>query len=152
MRPPPRIGNLPFTLAGPGWLVRFHQIYRIILAVFFIVAGANHFISPSVYLPMMPDYLPWHLCLIYLSGAAEIAGGIGICFPRWRRAAGWGLIALLIAVFPANLHMLLNDVPLGGKHLPQWILLARLPLQAVMIGWVHASCIRRIRRPGKLFS
>lgn len=122
--------------------MRFRQISRIILAVFFIVAGVNHFISPGTYLPMMPGYLPWPLALIYLSGAAEIAGGIGICFPKWRKAAGWGLIALLIAVFPANLHMLLNDIPLNGKHLPQWVLWGRLPFQLLFIAWVYLTCLR----------
>lgn len=116
--------------------------------MFFIAAGVNHFISPEMYLQIMPDCLPWHLALIHVSGAAEIAGGIGICLPQWRRAAGWALIALLIAVFPANLHMLLNDIPLNGKHLPQWVLWARLPLQGLLIWWVHASCIRRIRELG----
>lgn len=117
-----------------------------ILAVFFTVAGAAHFISPEIYLPMMPDYLPWHLALIYASGVAEMSGGIGICFPKWRRLAGWGLIALLVAVFPANVQMLTHDVPLNGKSIPEWILWARLPLQAVLIAWVYVSCVRS-RRP-----
>ncbi|MES2658341.1 MAG: hypothetical protein V4689_06970 [Verrucomicrobiota bacterium] len=112
-----------------------------ILAAFFTVAGANHFISPGTYLPMMPDYLPWHLTLVYASGMAEMAGGIGICFSKWRRLAGWGLIALLIAIFPANVHMLTHQVPLNGKNIPEWILWARLPLQAVMIAWVYLSCV-----------
>ena len=117
----------------------------ILLAVFFTVAGANHFISPTTYLPLMPDYLPWHLGLIYLSGAAEMLGGIGIGFPKWRRLAGWGLIALLVAVFPANMHMLINHVPLAGKSVPEWIYWVRLPLQAVLIGWIYWSCVRRER-------
>ena len=121
----------------------FTKISLIVLAVFFSVAGANHFISPEIYLPLMPDYLPWHLELIYISGAAEVAGGIGICFKKWRRLAGWGLIALLVAVFPSNIHMLVNHVPLGGKPVPEWVFWARLPLQAVMIGWVYVSCVRQ---------
>ncbi len=111
----------------------------LVLAGFFIIAGANHFISPATYLPLMPGYLPWPLGLIYLSGAAEVAGGVGVLLPRWRRLAGWGLIALLIAVFPANIHMLVNDVPLAGRQLPQWVLVARLPLQFVMIAWIYFS-------------
>ncbi len=109
--------------------------------MFFIAAGVNHFISPGIYLPMMPDYLPWHLGLIYVSGVAEVAGGIAICIPKWRRAAGWGLIALLIAIFPANLHMALNDIPLNGRHLPSWVLWSRLPVQLLMIAWVYWSCL-----------
>ncbi len=116
-----------------------------ILAVFFTVAGANHFISPETYLPMMPDYLPWHLALIYASGVAEMAGGIGICFPKWRRWAGWGLIALLLAVLPANVYMLTHHVPLNGKVIPEWILWVRLPLQALMIAWVYVSCVKSSR-------
>jgi uncharacterized membrane protein len=92
----------------------FRRISLIILAMFFTLAGLNHFLSPGTYLPLMPGYLPWHLPLIYLSGLAEMIGGIGICFPKWRRLAGWWLIAVLVAVFPANIHMLMNDVPLGG--------------------------------------
>ncbi|RYD20735.1 MAG: DoxX family membrane protein [Verrucomicrobiaceae bacterium] len=121
--------------------MKLRDISRIILAVFFIAAGVNHFISPGIYLPMMPDYLPWHLGLIYVSGVAEVAGGIGICIPKWRRAAGWGLIALLIAIFPANLHMALNDIPLNGKHLLPWVLWFRLPFQLVMIAWVYWSVL-----------
>ena len=114
-----------------------------LLAVFFTVAGAYHFISPKTYLPLMPAYLPWHLGLIYLSGAAEMLGGIGIGLRKWRRLAGWGLIALLVAIFPANVHMLMAEVPLAGKSVPEWIYWLRLPLQAVLIGWVYWSAVRR---------
>ena len=120
----------------------------ILLAVFFTVAGAYHFISPQTYLPLMPEYLPWHLGLIYLSGAAEMLGGIGIGFPKWRRLAGWGLIALLVAVFPANVYMLSAQVPLAGKSVPEWIYWLRLPLQAVLIGWVYWSAVRKGRQAG----
>ena len=120
----------------------FRKISIIVLAVFFTAAGANHFRSPETYLPLMPAYLPWHLGLIYLSGAAEMAGGIGIGFPKWRRLAGWGLIALLVAIFPANIHMLVNHVPLNGKPVPEWLLWARLPMQGVLIVWVWATCTR----------
>ncbi|MEO5915152.1 MAG: hypothetical protein ABIS50_13030 [Luteolibacter sp.] len=123
----------------------FRKVSIAILAVFFTVAGVNHFISPGTYLPMMPDYLPWHLGLIYLSGAAEVLGGIGICFPKWRKLAGWGLIALLVAVFPANVQMLTHQVPLNGKIVPEWVLWVRLPLQAVMIAWVYVSCVKNKR-------
>lgn len=123
-----------------------HKISIVILATFFTVAGAAHFTSPKIYLPMMPDYLPWHLALIYASGVAEMAGGIGICFPKWRWLAGWGLIALLVAVFPANVHMLMNQMPLNGKIVPEWILWVRLPLQALMIAWVYVSCVKS-RKP-----
>ena len=124
------------------------KISIILLAVFFTVAGAYHFISPQTYLPLMPEYLPWHLGLIYVSGAAEMLGGIGIGFPKWRWLAGWGLIALLVAVFPANVHMLMAQVPLRGTSVPEWIYWLRLPLQAVLIGWVYWSCVRRRDQAG----
>ena len=117
------------------------KISRLLIAIFFTVAGANHFISPDFYRPLMPDYLPWHTELIYLSGAAEVAGGLAVLVTKWRWWAGWWLIAVLVAIFPANLHMLVHDVPLGGRHLPSWILWGRLPLQLAMIVWVYASTI-----------
>ena len=123
----------------------FRKISIALIATFFMVAGAAHFGSPATYLPLMPDYLPWHLPLIYLSGLAEIAGGIGICFKRTRRLAGWGLIALLVAVFPSNVHMLMNDVPLNGKQVPEWIYWIRLPLQGVLMAWIYACCVTRQR-------
>jgi uncharacterized membrane protein len=118
----------------------FRRISLVVLTLFFTLAGLNHFLSPEIYLPLMPDYLPWHLPLIYLSGLAEIVGGIGICFSKWRRLAGWWLIAVLVAVFPSNIHMLMNDVPLGGAAVPAWIFWARLPLQAALIAWVYWTC------------
>ncbi|NQX00357.1 hypothetical protein HQ447_06825 [bacterium] len=118
------------------------QISIIVLAVFFTVAGANHFLSPETYRPLMPEYLPWHLPLIYLSGLAEIAGGIGIMFRQSRRLAGWWLIAVLAAVFPANIHMLVNQVPLAGVAVPPWVFWARLPLQGALVAWVYVSCVR----------
>jgi uncharacterized membrane protein len=119
----------------------FLKISRLLIAAFFTVAGANHFIAPDFYLPMMPGYLPWPMALIYLSGVAEIVGGIGVLIPKWRKWAGWWLIAVLIAIFPANIHMLIHDVPLAGRHLPSWVLWTRLPLQLVMIAWVYVSTI-----------
>jgi uncharacterized membrane protein len=114
-----------------------------LLAAFFVVAGVGHFVSPETYLPLMPPYLPWHLFLIYLSGAAEVAGGVGLCVPQLRRAAGWGLIALLIAVLPSNIYMLTDGLVLGGKAVPQWILWMRLPLQGVLIAWVWWAAVKR---------
>jgi uncharacterized membrane protein len=110
-------------------------ILKYVLAVFFIVAGLNHFRDPAFYVNIMPPYLPWHLFLVYLSGVIEVALGVMLLVPKVARLAGWGMIALLIAVFPANLHMALNpdlypDVPRVGL----WI---RLPLQAVLIAWAY---------------
>jgi uncharacterized membrane protein len=113
-----------------------------VLASFFVLAGANHFLNPGPYLAMMPPYLPWHAGLIIVSGIAEIAGGLGILITKTRRVAGWGLIALLVAVFPANVQVALHGWP--GVQIPQWTLWARLPLQGVLIAWVYWACRGRI--------
>lgn len=110
-------------------------ILRWVLTVFMVAAGLNHFLVPETYIAMMPDALPAHRALVYVSGIAEIAGGLGLILPATRRLAAWGLIALLIAVFPANLNMALNELPLGGSAVPAWALWARLPLQLVLIAW-----------------
>ena len=113
--------------------------WRWIIGVFFVGAGANHFINPEPYLAMLPAVLPAPSDLVWISGAAEIAGGIGVLWSRTRRIAGWGLIALLVAVFPANLNVALHGWP--GVTLPPWSLWLRLPLQGVMIAWVYWICV-----------
>lgn len=115
--------------------MNWRAIFRWLLAVVFIAAGANHFRDPAFYLPAMPSWLPWHRPLIDLSGGAEILGGVGVLMPLTRRAAGWGLIALLVAVFPANVNMALHNVQPPGRHIDEWVLWVRLPLQAVLIAW-----------------
>ena len=106
---------------------------------FFILAGAMHFVAPRVYRRIMPPYIPAPEAMVYASGVAEMAGGAGLMVPRLRRLSGWWLIATLVGVFPANLHMALNArkfaaVPGGAPAL--W---ARLPLQAVFIAWVRGA-------------
>jgi uncharacterized membrane protein len=110
-----------------------------LLAIFFIAAGANHFRDPAFYLPMMPAWLPWPQVLIHVSGVAEILGGVGVLVVGTRRMAGWGLIVLLVAIFPANFHMAINGVQLPGLDAPAWALWARLPLQLVFIAWAWWS-------------
>ncbi len=109
---------------------------RLALAVSFLGAGVTHFVRPQFFEAIVPPYLPFPHALVLISGAAEIAGGAGLLLPATRRAAGWGLVALLLAVFPANLYMWQVDVPVDGQHLPRWALLARLPLQFVLIAAV----------------
>ena len=111
------------------------------MGIFFIVAGANHFVSPGFYQAIMPPFLPWPMALIYISGAAEILGGAGVLVPRARRFAGWGLILLLIAVFPANIYAVTHGI--SSNTVVKVLLIIRLPFQAVMIAWVHRSCIFR---------
>lgn len=116
---------------------RVKLVLRWVLTVFMVAAGANHFVNPAPYLGMMPAELPasWHLALVYVSGVFEMLGGLGLIAAPTRRAAAWGLVALLLAVFPANVNMAVNHLPLGDSAVPAWALWARLPLQAVLIAW-----------------
>ncbi len=103
------------------------------LAVFFIGGGINHFLNPDFYVRIMPPYLPAHLQLVYLSGVFEILGGVLVLVPRVRALAGWGLVALLIAIFPANIHMALS--PEQFPELPAVAHYVRLPFQVVFVVW-----------------
>lgn len=115
---------------------------RIVLGALFAFAGTMHFVIPEQYVGIMPPALPWHRELVYLSGALEIAGGIGLLVPRTRRAAGIGLVLLLIAVWPANLQMLLNARAAGAPAASQSALLLRLPLQLLLMVWVWRASRR----------
>jgi uncharacterized membrane protein len=109
------------------------QFLKCLFGVLFVLAGANHFIHTGFYLGIMPPYLPWHTALVFVSGAAEITLGSLLFFRRTERLAAWGLIALIIAVTPANIHMALHpDLFPDYSHAA---LLARLPLQCVLIIW-----------------
>jgi uncharacterized membrane protein len=114
---------------------------RILLALLMMFAGFMHFKSPGAFERIVPDYLPCHRQLVYISGFFEILGGLGLLIAPVQRAAAWGLIALYIAVFPANLNMALNGIPFSGTEPQPWITWARLPLQAVLIYW--AWCYTR---------
>ena len=106
---------------------------RIMLALLFIIAGVLHFLFTPVYLSIMPPYLPAPRALVLISGAAEALGGVGLLFPATRVAAAWGLVALLVAVLPANLQMALDHQ--RWPAIPQWLLWARLPMQLPLIWW-----------------
>jgi uncharacterized membrane protein len=121
-------------------------IFRWILAAFFIISGMNHFRMPAIYVAMIPPWLPWPEGLNLIAGVCELLGGIGVLIPSVRLAAGWGLIALLIAVFPANLHVALIGHMPGYAFSPATLWL-RLPLQAVLIAWVAWVAIRDERGP-----
>ncbi|MBC7883432.1 MAG: DoxX family protein [Anaerolineae bacterium] len=109
-------------------------IFRILLAAFIVTAGILHFVTPAPFVKIVPDYLPAHLEIVYISGFFEILGGIGLLVPFVSQAAAWGLIALFIAVFPANINMAINNIDIGIPLEP-WMLWARLPLQGVLIAW-----------------
>lgn len=118
-------------------------IPRFLLGGVFVLGGLNHFINPALYLKIMPPYLPWHLFLVYLSGLVETALGALLLIPKFTRWAAWGLIALLIAVFPANIHMAINpELYPGISSTALWI---RLPLQAVLIAWAYRYTRPRVQ-------
>jgi uncharacterized membrane protein len=110
-------------------------VLKILMAAFYIYAGVRHFRYPAFYLRMMPPYLPAHEWLNYISGAAEIILGLLLLVPRWSRWAAWGVIALLVAVFPANMQMALH--PEQFTEFRPVFLYLRLPLQLVLIAWAY---------------
>lgn len=103
------------------------------LSAFFVAAGVNHFVNPSFYVAIMPPFVPAHLTLVYVSGAFEVLGGLSVLVPRLRSVAGWALVGLLLAVFPANIHMALN--PELFPDVSPIVLYVRLPLQLLLMGW-----------------
>ena len=119
------------------------RILRVILALAMTGVGVMHFTSPEPFVRIVPAALPAPLMLVYASGIAEIAGGIGILIPTLRRAAGLGLIALYVAVFPANVNMALNHLPLGNDSVPMWALWMRLPFQIDFIAWAYWVAVAR---------
>jgi uncharacterized membrane protein len=111
----------------------------LVMGPMYVVAGIFHFLVPGVYVQIVPPVFPAPSALVYLSGLAEIAVGIGLLIPRTRRYAAWATIALLVAVFPANVYMatsgvVVEGIPGGGdpSALVRW---GRLPLQAVLVLW-----------------
>jgi uncharacterized membrane protein len=120
--------------------------WQLCVGLLFIAAGANHFLAPKPYLSMMPIYMSAHEALVQISGVAEILGGLGVLFARTRRFAAWGLIMLLVAVFPANLNAALNGWP--GVSVPVWVLWCRLPFQVVFIWWVYRIYVADPKKTG----
>ena len=121
----------PFPVLPVGKLKR---ATRILCGLLYVAAGVNHFVNTAFYVDIMPPYLPWHLELVYASGIAEIGLGALLCTDRWAVPAAWGVIALLFAVFPANVHMALHPEQYPWAT-PEGLLL-RLPLQALLVVWV----------------
>lgn len=119
-------------------------IARWALALFFVAAGVNHFVMPEIYLGMMPSWVPAPQAANAISGVAEILGGLGVLIPATRRWAGWGLLALLVAVFPANVHVALEGEMPGTSFSPV-ILWLRLPFQVVFAVWIVWTTFSRER-------
>ena len=107
----------------------------------YVVAGLMHFVVPDLYVQIIPPILPAPLLLVYLSGVAEIAVGIGLLVPRTRTYAAWATIALLVAIFPANVYMATSGVAVqgmpGGGDPSAVVRWGRLPLQGVLILWAY---------------
>lgn len=102
-----------------------------------VFAGVSHFTNFPFFVAIVPPFLPWPAALVYVSGVAEILGGVGLVVPRTRRAAAWGLIALYVAVFPANIYMAVNNVQPGDMDVNPLMLWLRLPMQAIPIAWAY---------------
>jgi uncharacterized membrane protein len=117
----------PWKLAG-----------KCVFAAVFVVAGIAHFAATGFFLKVMPPYIPYHREVVLLSGAIEILLGILLLIPRTSRLAAWGLVALLIAVFPANIHAYLHRDLFAPFPHSDLIHLLRLPFQGVLIYWAYS--------------
>ena len=113
---------------------------RTLMGVAFLGAGLLHVLRPEPYEAIVPAYLPAPRALVYASGVAEMAGGAGLLHPASARAAGWWLVATLVAVFPANVEMALHAERF--RAIPEPLLWARLPLQALLVAWVWRAAVR----------
>ncbi|HYJ80333.1 MAG TPA: DoxX family protein [Longimicrobiaceae bacterium] len=121
-------------LADAGRKERLRAVSRVLLAALFVVAGALHFTATDFYLRIMPPYVPFHRAAVFGSGVLEIIGGIALLVPRLRRWAAAGLVLLLAAVFPANVHMALH--PEQFPDVAPLLLWLRLPLQPMLMAWL----------------
>ena len=127
------------------WLILYLSMKKFPLftmAVLYVLAGLNHFWHPEFYLSIMPIWLPWHTELVLISGVFELSLGLLMLFSSTRRAAAWGIILLLILVFPANIQMMLNYWKESNPNL--WISIVRLPLQILLIWWAYSFTKNRI--------
>lgn len=109
------------------------SILRLLLALFYMVAGIAHLRSPGGFLAITPEWVPFPEAVVALTGVAEILGAIGLMIPRLRAAAGIGLAAYAVCVFPANINHALNDIAIGGTTLSWWYHGPRLLLQPLFV-------------------
>lgn len=131
------------VITSTGYLttlrIAMQTVSLYIIAALFVGAGFGHFLWPGVFKPLVPPYLPRPLLLVYLSGLAEVAGGIGVLISPIRPYAGYGLILLLCALFPVHVYMAREPGHFPG--IPLWALYMRVPLQFVLVAWVYwAAC------------
>ena len=122
--------------------MRIKAISKYVLASFMIGAGTMHFVNPAFYLKIMPSYLPFHEELVLVSGVCEVVLGTLLLVPLCSRLAAWGIVALLIAVFPANLYLYQHQGIMPASPTAH---LLRLPLQGVFILWAfwHAKPVKK---------
>ncbi len=120
----------------PKFIHRRKETLRGVLAVAIIIVGITHFVRPEQYARIVPPPFP-PFPSVYISGFFEILGGIGLIIPFVSVAAAWGLIALFIAVFPANIYMTIHNIKIEGIPHNQLFYIARLPFQAVLIAWAY---------------
>ena len=120
---------------GLRFLVARREKAAFAMAIGFLITGVMHFTTPQRFVDMMPPWLPTHLELVYLSGIFELLGAAGLLIPRTRRAAGFGLAALLVAILPANIYVAVNGGSVEGLPSGSWYYWLRLPFQAVFIAW-----------------
>ena len=111
------------------------NIIRIIFGLSFICASTLHFFTDAE-LKIIPPFLPLRRAALYITGIFELLGGIGLLIPRFKRLAAWGLVALLVAIFPANIYHAVKNVQVGGFMNTRLYHVIRLPLQGVLIWWI----------------
>ncbi|MEM6592236.1 MAG: DoxX family protein [Cyanobacteria bacterium P01_C01_bin.73] len=116
---------------------QFKPFLKLVLAVMMVTIGILHFVDPDPFVQIVPPFLPAPLALVYISGALEIALGLILLIPQLQTWAAWGLIALFIAVFPANIYMAVANVQVNGLPNNPLLYWLRLPLQAVLIAWAY---------------
>jgi uncharacterized membrane protein len=103
------------------------------MAFFYVIAGVMHFVKPALFISIIPPYIPWPKLVNTITGILEVGLGFGLIFESTRTGAAYGIILLLIAVFPANLYMYQSN----HRGIPKWLLLIRLPMQLLFIGWAY---------------
>ncbi len=125
------MGSLTYIYTLTHALMKAFFLY--LMAILYTAAGINHFVNPRFYMYIMPTWLPKPLALVYISGICEVLCALLLLPPSTRHIGAWLIIALLIAVYPANIQMAINYWQKGSPHL--WVALVRLPLQFVLIWW-----------------
>ena len=118
--------------------MKIFKLFTILLmSIFYVRIGVHHFLDPEYFLNIMPPFLPYHLELVYISGFFEILLGLLLIFPKYRFYTSWGLIILLIAVFPANIYLAQSEIAQQGLDVSKEVAIWRLPFQALFIGLAY---------------